>query len=142
TARIGYLDQEQEDLDPSLTVFDAYRLGLTDGLDALRSALFRHGFFRPDDVRKRVGELSLGQRRKLQLARLAAQRANVLLLDEPTNHLDLPTLEAFETALAAFPGPILAVSHDRWFITRFASEVIELREGRLRSAPAVPTLAG
>ena len=131
TARIGYLDQEQEGLDPSARVFDAYRRGLTDGLDALRAALFRHGFFRPDDLQKRVGELSLGQRRKLQLACLAARRANVLLLDEPTNHLDLTTMEAFEAALAEFPGPVLAVSHDRWFITRFAKETYELREGRL-----------
>jgi len=133
--RIGFLDQEQESLDPTMRVFDAYRRGLTGDLDSLRANLFRHGFFRHDDVQKRVGELSLGQRRKLQLARLTAQHANVLLLDEPTNHLDLPTLEAFEAALSDFAGPILAISHDRWFITRFAKEVYELRDGGLTAQP-------
>jgi macrolide transport system ATP-binding/permease protein len=133
TATLAFLDQEMEDLDPALSVFEAYRQGLPGDEDGLRAALFRHGFFRQDDVRKRVGELSLGQRRKLQLARLVATRANVLLLDEPTNHLDLPTLEAFEAALLGFPGPILAVSHDRWFIHRFARDVRELRGGQLHS---------
>ncbi|HEU5315110.1 MAG TPA: ABC-F family ATP-binding cassette domain-containing protein [Chloroflexota bacterium] len=129
--RLGYLDQEQEELDVSQRVFDAYRAGQRGVEDSLRASLFRHGFFRHDDVQKRVGELSLGQRRKLQLARLIASRPNVLLLDEPTNHLDLPTLEAFEAALAAFTGPVLAVSHDRWFMRRFGGDVLELRDGRV-----------
>ncbi|MGH2355882.1 MAG: ATP-binding cassette domain-containing protein, partial [Chloroflexota bacterium] len=132
---IGYLDQEQEGLDPSQTVFELYRAGLTGHEDALRSDLFRYGYFTHNDVHKKVGALSLGQRRKLQIARLVASRANVLLLDEPTNHLDLATLEAFEAALLEFPGPILAVSHDRWFLERFGGEVWELREGRL-AAPS------
>ena len=106
-----------------------------DGLDGPRdervSELFHFGLFRVDDLSKQVGQLSLGQRRKLQLARLMAERANVLLLDEPTNHLSLDLLEAFERALAEFSGPILAVSHDRWFIERFGGQVWELRDGRL-----------
>jgi macrolide transport system ATP-binding/permease protein len=133
---IGYLDQEQEGLDPHQTVFEAYRAGLAGHEDALRADLFRYGFFRYDDVRKKVGELSAGQRRKLQLARLMVTRANVLLLDEPTNHLDFPTLEAFEAALLEYPGPILAVSHDRRFIQRFRGEVLVLDGGRLTPAPA------
>jgi macrolide transport system ATP-binding/permease protein len=93
--------------------------------------LFHYGFFRADDLSKQVGQLSLGQRRKLQLAKLMAGRANLLLLDEPTTHLSLDLLEAFERALADFPGPILAVSHDRWLIERFGAQVWELRDGRL-----------
>jgi macrolide transport system ATP-binding/permease protein len=128
---VGSLDQESDGLDPGETVFEAYRRGLLGEADELRAGLARHGFFRHEDVGKRVGDLSAGQRRKLQLARLVATRANLLLLDEPTNHLDFLTLEAFEAALAAFPGPVLAVSHDRRFIERFAGEVWELAGGRL-----------
>jgi ATPase subunit of ABC transporter with duplicated ATPase domains len=74
----------------------------------------------------------MGQRRKLALARLIASGANVLLLDEPTNHLDLASLEALEEALLHFPGAVLAVSHDRWFIERVATQVWTLEDGQLR----------
>jgi macrolide transport system ATP-binding/permease protein len=96
----------------------------------------RHGFFRHQDLDRRVADLSSGQRRKLQLARLVATGANLLLLDEPTNHLDLPTLEAFEEALERFAGPVLAVSHDRRFRERFGGQEWELAGGRL--VPAGP----
>src|SRR5262249_6511363 len=99
---------------------------------------FHYGLFRADDLSKRVGQLSLGQRRKLQLAKLMAERANLLLLDEPTNHLSLDLLEAFERALADFPGPLLAVSHDRWLLERFGGQVWELRDGRLLQPHAAP----
>jgi macrolide transport system ATP-binding/permease protein len=131
TARIGYLDQDGSALDPRMSVFEAYREGLEGSDEALRSDLFRFGLFTYEDTRKEVGDLSVGGRRKLQLARLIGQRANLLLLDEPTNHLSLDVLEAFEEALLQFPGPILAASHDRRFIERIASEVWELREGRV-----------
>jgi macrolide transport system ATP-binding/permease protein len=75
--------------------------------------------------------LSAGQRRKLQIARLIATGANVLLLDEPTNHLSFDILEEFERAVLEFQGPVIAVSHDRWFIERFGGQVWELRDGRL-----------
>ena len=95
----------------------------------------RHGFFRHRDLDRRVRDLSAGQRRKLQLARLVASGANLLLLDEPTNHLDFPTLEAFEEALQGFPGPVLAVSHDRRFIERFGGQAWELAAGHLVPSP-------
>ncbi|MDQ3700794.1 MAG: ATP-binding cassette domain-containing protein [Chloroflexota bacterium] len=135
---IGYLDQEGQDIDPDATVFSAYRQGLLGEVDALRADLVRYGFFRPDDVGKRVGDLSAGQRRKLQIARLVATRAAILVLDEPTNHLDFTTLEGFEAALLEFPGPVLAVSHDRRFIDRFAGEVWDLAHGRLTRSPLAP----
>ncbi len=75
--------------------------------------------------------LSVGQKRKLQIAQLMASRANLLLLDEPTNHISLDVLEEFEAALLDFRGAIVAVSHDRRFIERFADQVWEMREGRL-----------
>ncbi|MGE5596950.1 MAG: ribosomal protection-like ABC-F family protein [Hyphomicrobiales bacterium] len=129
--RLGYLDQDARDLDPERTVFEAYREGQRGYRDALIRDLFRYGLFTLEDLEKPVRSLSTGQRRKLQLARLIALRANVLLLDEPTNHLGFDILEEFERALAGFEGPVLAVSHDRWFIERFGGAVWQLRDGRL-----------
>ncbi|MCK9518928.1 MAG: ATP-binding cassette domain-containing protein [Dehalococcoidia bacterium] len=129
--RLGYLDQDGRSLDATRTVLDAFRDGLTGYLDEFVRDLFRFGLFTHDDLRKRVGQLSIGERRKLQLARLIARRANVLLLDEPTNHLALDVLEEFEHALRAFAGPVLAVSHDRWFIERFGGEIWRLDAGNL-----------
>lgn len=131
-ARVGYLDQDGSGLERNRTVLDTYRDGL-DGLEhELISDLFRHGLFTMDDLAKTVAELSTGQRRKLQLARLAAQEANFLLLDEPTNHLSLDVLEEFEAALERFEGPIMAASHDRFFIGRFGGAVWELLDGSVR----------
>jgi len=129
--RIGYLDQAAAELDPDRTVLEAYREGLTGYLDEFVRDLFRFGLFVQEDLQKRVGQLSTGQRRKLQLARLVALRANVLLLDEPTNHLSFDVLEEFERALLSFPGPVLAVSHDRWFLERFNGVVWKLEDHTL-----------
>jgi macrolide transport system ATP-binding/permease protein len=128
---VGYLDQEQESLDEDQTVLAAYREGLIGYEDDLTADVIRYGLFGVDDLTKTLAQLSVGQKRKLQLARLVATRANVLLLDEPTNHIHFDILEELEKALEAFAGPIVAVSHDRWFIDRFAREVWELRDGKL-----------
>jgi macrolide transport system ATP-binding/permease protein len=145
--RLGYLDQDARALDRDRTLIESYLDGLATSVakprDELVNGLFHYGLFTVDDLAKRVGQLSLGQRRKLQLAKLMAARANLLLLDEPTNHLSLDLLEAFERALADFQGPLLAVSHDRWFVERFAglgSQVWELRDGRLLQHHAPPAL--
>jgi ATPase subunit of ABC transporter with duplicated ATPase domains len=76
--------------------------------------------------------LSYGERARLALALLVAGGSNLLLLDEPTNHLDIPSRERFEQALAGFDGAVLAVSHDRYFVERFATERWMLEGGRLR----------
>ena len=130
-ARLGYLDQDARTLDRRRTLIESYLEGLNGVRDELVTGLFHYGFFVPDDLGKQVGQLSLGQRRKLQLAKLMAERANVLLLDEPTNHLSLDLLDQFERALADFQGPVLTVSHDRWLIERFQGQLWELRDGRL-----------
>jgi macrolide transport system ATP-binding/permease protein len=132
---IGYLDQEQETLDEALTLFDAYRQGLTGHFEPLKAELLRYHLFTWPDLMKPVSTLSIGQKRKLQIARLMAINANLLLLDEPTNHISFDVLEEFEAALLDFPGPVLAVSHDRRFIKRFANEVWEMAEGRLIRYP-------
>ncbi|HEY3078533.1 MAG TPA: ABC-F family ATP-binding cassette domain-containing protein [Chloroflexota bacterium] len=127
---VGYLDQEPT-LDGEQSVLEAYAEGLVGYEEEHVAGLARYGLFGPEDTRKPVGQLSVGQRRKLQIARLVASRANVLLLDEPTNHIHFDVLEELERALGAFPGPVVAVSHDRWFIERFGGELWELRDGKL-----------
>jgi ATPase subunit of ABC transporter with duplicated ATPase domains len=127
---LGYLDQEQETLDLGLGVLDSFRQvsASNDSLSEseVLTALHRSGLFSAEMTgNQALAALSVGQRRKLGLARLIASRANVLLLDEPTNHLDLTALEALEAALLTFEGVILAASHDRWFTERIATEVWE-----------------
>ncbi len=98
---------------------------------ALKSILLRSGLFRYDDLDKRVGVLSAGQQRKLQIARLIAAQCNLLILDEPTNYVSFDVLEELETALKSFPGPVIAASHDRRFIQQFEGEVWALEDGQI-----------
>ena len=131
-ATVGYLDQTGESLDESRNILDTLSDISSDSPDTLLTLLHRSGLFRDAHLaRKTVGELSLGQRRKLGIACLIHSRANLLLLDEPTNHLDLPSLEALEEALLGFPGAILAATHDRAFIERVATTIWHLRDGQL-----------
>ncbi len=129
--KLGYLDQEGRTLDPDLTVFEAYQQGLEGSEQALKSILLQSGLFRYDDIDKRVGVLSAGQQRKLQIARLIADGSNLLILDEPTNYVSFDVLEELEAALKLFPGPVIAASHDRRFIQQFGGEVWALEGGHL-----------
>jgi macrolide transport system ATP-binding/permease protein len=131
-ARVGYLPQDSAPLDPDRTVLDTYTEGLTGPEGTLVASILGNGLFRLEDLSKRVGQLSVGQRRKLEIARLVAERPNALVLDEPANAISLDVLEAFEAAVLEFPGPVLVVSHDRWFLRRFGGEVWRLRDGTLR----------
>ena len=124
--KIGYYDQENRGLDPAGTVYGEMRRAHPAMSETeLRSALALF-LFGADDMDKPVSVLSGGEKARLALAILVKQKVNLLLLDEPTNHLDVGSREALETALAAFPGTILAVSHDRYFISRLATRIIEL----------------
>jgi macrolide transport system ATP-binding/permease protein len=129
--RVGYLPQDPVTGDPDRTILDAYREGLVGYEGTLVAGLLGNGLFRLEDLPKRVGQLSLGQRRKLEITRLVALRPNALVLDEPTNYLSLDVLEVFEKAALEFPGPVIAVSHDRWFARRFGGEVWRLADGTL-----------
>lgn len=135
SVKIGYLDQEQETLDLEQTVFEVYREGFIGDEDALRGDLLKYGLFSYEDIGKPVGKLSVGQKRKLQIARLIAEKANLLLLDEPTNHISFDVLEEFENALLSFPGAIIAISHDRRFISKFAHQIWVLKNGMLSQDP-------
>lgn len=134
--RIGYLPQDPEDLDPQKTVLEMYRYGQIGFEGELVGRLIGYGLFRLEDMSKKVGQLSLGQKRKLEIARLMAQNPNLLLLDEPTNYISLDVLEAFERAILDFPGPVLAISHDRWFIQHFKGVSWELAQGKLSKREA------
>ena len=128
---VGYLDQEQESLPADGTLYEAYAAGRIGEWEEIKGELMSYHVFAFPDLLKPVAKLSVGQKRKLQLALLMEARANVLLLDEPTNHISLDVLEEFEDALLGFGGAIMAVSHDRRFIERFADQVWEMSEGRL-----------
>jgi len=128
--RIGFFAQTQDGLNPDDTVLEALlRAGRHQPGDA-RSYLARF-LFRGDDVTKRAGALSGGERGRLALAILALGGANLLLLDEPTNHLDIPSQEILEAVLAGFEGTVLLVSHDRYLVDRLATQVWALEDGRL-----------
>ncbi|MBK9090256.1 MAG: ABC-F family ATP-binding cassette domain-containing protein [Holophagales bacterium] len=124
---IGYYDQEMRDLPTSWTVLDVVRdldpsLLVGEARDFL--ALFD---FRGDEVEQKVGTLSGGEKGRLSLARIVFGGANLLLLDEPTNHLDLDSRERLEEALLEFEGTIVFVSHDRWFVDRIATHVLDVQ---------------
>jgi macrolide transport system ATP-binding/permease protein len=129
--RIGYLDQGYGGLDPAKTVLHAFGEGTTLPEQAQITMLIRSGLFRYAELDRRVGQLSTGQQRKLQIARLIAGKANMLVLDEPTNDVSFDVLEGLEEALRHFPGPVIAASHDRRFIEQFGGEVFQLQDGRL-----------
>ena len=122
----GYYDQQQADLTSNKTVlkelWDEYPF---QNEKDIRTVLGNF-LFSGDDVLKIVSSLSGGEKARLALAKLMLQKANFLILDEPTNHLDLDSKEILENALIDYPGTILFVSHDRYFINRIASKVIEL----------------
>ncbi len=139
--KIGYLDQGQAEVNSTLTVLEAYRAGRPGEERHHITDLLASGLFTYADVRQQVGQLSTGQQRKLQIARLIAERANLLLLDEPTNFISFDVLEALEDALRAFPGPVIAVSHDRRFIERFGGERWALAGGQLIPQAAGPVPA-
>lgn len=131
-ATLGYLDQTGETYPERQNIVAVLRAIKHDSADKLLTLLHRCGLYRDAHLaEKAVGDLSLGQRRKLGIACLIHSRANLLLLDEPTNHLDLMSLEALERALLRFPGAILAATHDRWFIDRIATQIWRLHKGRV-----------
>ena len=125
---IGYYDQTQSKLTPSNTVLDELwnDFKLTPEVE-IRNRLGAF-LFSGDDVKKSVGMLSGGEKARLLLAKLSMENNNFLILDEPTNHLDIDSKEVLENALIDFNGTLLFVSHDRYFINRVATHVLELSE--------------
>ncbi len=128
TVKLGYVDQSRETLDPDKTVWEE----LSGGLDIIKlgnreisSRAYCGSFnFKGADQQKKVGQLSGGERNRVNLAKMLKSGANVLLLDEPTNDLDVDTLRALEEALVDFAGCAVVISHDRWFLDRIATHML------------------
>jgi energy-dependent translational throttle protein EttA len=128
TVELAYVDQSREELTATATVFDE----ITGGVDRIvvgnrelhaRAYVASFGFT-GSDQQKKVGQLSGGERNRVQLAKVLRSGGNVLLLDEPTNDLDVDTLRALEDALIEFPGCAVVISHDRWFLDRIVTHVL------------------
>jgi ATP-binding cassette subfamily F protein 3 len=127
---VGYYDQQLQDLDLESTVLDQIReldLTATDG--ELRGYLGQF-LFSGEDVFKKVGQLSGGEKSRLTLARIIYVAPQLLALDEPTNHLDIAAREALESALSEYPGTILFVTHDRYLVQKIATHLIYIENGR------------
>ncbi len=128
--RVGLLGQETRWPDPSATVVSAFARGRQEDLDDQVKALLDVGLLHPRDLHRPVGELSVGQQRRVALARVVVEAPDVLLLDEPTDHLSLALVEELEEALRRRGGPLVMVSHDRWLRGRWRQwdgEVADVR---------------
>jgi len=128
---VGYYDQEQQVLHPEKTVFEEIQddyptMTITEVRNTLACFLFTG-----DDVFKQVKELSGGERGRVSLAKLMLSEANLLILDEPTNHLDIVSKEILEKALNAYTGTVLFVSHDRYFVNKVATGILDLTHGQI-----------
>ncbi|MDD4067171.1 MAG: ABC-F family ATP-binding cassette domain-containing protein [Clostridia bacterium] len=132
SVKIGYLPQiitfpKQEQ---QLLEYFSGAAGLNEQI--ARQVLARFQFYQ-DDVTKRAGSLSGGERMRIKLAELLQKKINTLIFDEPTNHIDIPTKEVLEEAIEDFDGTLIFVSHDRYFINKFADKVIEFKDGHIRT---------
>jgi len=128
TVKISSVEQSREALDNNHTVWEELSGGadiITIGRYELNSRAYASRFnFKGTDQQKRIGDLSGGERNRVHLAKTLQQGGNVLLLDEPTNDLDVETLRALEEALLTFPGCVVVISHDRWFLDRIATHIL------------------
>ncbi|WP_137230937.1 ABC-F family ATP-binding cassette domain-containing protein [Streptomyces sp. BPSDS2] len=129
-ARIGYLPQELPARPTRRTLLATFAAGRPGFPDEYADELLALGLFRPEDLDVPVASLSVGQQRRLALARLVTRPADLLVLDEPTNHIALSLVEELEQALDQYRGAVVVVSHDRSFRSRFTGDVLELRAGR------------
>lgn len=128
--KLGYFDQEHRDLDERKQVIDeicdSFNMGEKEARMKLATILFQG-----DDVFKLIHELSGGEKGRLTLLKLILESPNLLIMDEPTNHIDLPSKEVIENILRDFPGTILVVSHDRYFLDKVTNRTLELEDGKL-----------
>jgi ATPase subunit of ABC transporter with duplicated ATPase domains len=128
TVKLMYVDQDRGDLDDTKTVYESLSGGADEislgGRTVNARAYCSWYNFKSGDQQKKVGELSGGERNRLQLAKTLASGGNVLMLDEPTNDLDVTTLRALEEAVSAWNGVTMVISHDRWFLNKIATHIM------------------
>jgi len=126
--QLAYVDQSRDALDPEKTVWEEISEGyehIKVGDREVNSRQYTAGFnFKGSSQQAKIGGLSGGERNRVHLAKLLRSGGNLLLLDEPTNDLDVDTLRALENALLEFPGCVMVISHDRWFLDRVATHVL------------------
>ena len=132
SVKIGYIPQLIQFPDDKKTLLEYFRLATGLPEQKIRQILVGFQFYN-DDIKKRVGNLSGGERMKIKLAELLQNSVNTLILDEPTNHIDIDTKEVFENALEDFSGTILFVSHDRFFINKFADKIISFDDKNIQT---------
>jgi len=132
TVKLASVDQFRDDMDDSKTVYEEISEGseiIQIGTYEVPSRAYVGRFnFKGSDQQKIIGQLSGGERNRVHLAKLVKTGGNVLLLDEPTNDLDIETLRALEEAILEFPGCAMVISHDRWFLDRIATHIIDYRD--------------
>jgi energy-dependent translational throttle protein EttA len=132
TVQFAYVDQSRDTLNSDNTVFDEISGGqehMVIGTREIHARAYVASFgFKGSDQQKKVGEISGGERNRVQLAKVLRSAGNVLLLDEPTNDLDVDTLRALEDGLLDFPGCVVVISHDRWFLDRIATHVLAFED--------------
>jgi ATP-binding cassette ChvD family protein len=132
TVQFAYVDQSRDTLEGDNTVFDEISGGqehMVVGTREIHARAYVASFgFKGSDQQKKVGEISGGERNRVQLAKVLRSAGNVLLLDEPTNDLDVDTLRALEDGLLSFPGCAVVISHDRWFLDRIATHVLAFED--------------
>ncbi|GAB2995362.1 energy-dependent translational throttle protein EttA [Psychrosphaera aestuarii] len=132
TVKLSSVDQFRDNMDDSKTVYEE----ISEGSDIIQVGNFEvpsrayvsRFNFKGSDQQKRIGDLSGGERNRVHLAKLVKAGGNVLLLDEPTNDLDVETLRALENAILEFPGSAMVISHDRWFLDRIATHILDYRD--------------
>jgi ATP-binding cassette subfamily F protein 3 len=130
----GYFEQNQaEALDLDKTVLDTIHDEVPDWKNEEVRTLLGRFLFSGETVAKKVGALSGGEKARLALAKMLLQPVNLLILDEPTNHLDIPAKEMLEEALQSYDGTVIIVSHDRYFISKAANKIVEIRDGEFRT---------
>jgi ATP-binding cassette subfamily F protein 3 len=127
---VGYYDQQLQDLHHEASVMDELRALDSTATDGELRAYLAQFLFTGEDVHKRVGSLSGGEKSRLMLARIIYTSPQLLALDEPTNHLDIASREALESSLAEYPGTILFVTHDRYLVEKLATDLIFLEGSR------------
>lgn len=133
--QIGYFDQHQELIDEEPTVLEGFRLDAPPMSEtAARGILARYGFV-GNEVFKQIKELSGGERSRYILLKMVYSQVNLLILDEPTNHLDLKSIEILEEALQDYPGTLLVVSHDRYFLNRIVEEIYAIENHQFAYYP-------
>jgi ATP-binding cassette subfamily F protein 3 len=129
----GYFEQNQaEALDLNKTVMQTIHDEVPDWKNEEVRTLLGRFLFSGETVFKKVESLSGGEKARLALAKMLLRPANLLMLDEPTNHLDIPAKEMLEEAIQNYDGTVLIVSHDRYFISKVATKIVEIREGEFR----------